>query len=238
MTQDRTSELAANLEAVRRRIDAACRSAGRSPADVTLIVVTKTWPALDVRRLASLGVHDVGENRGQEASVKAADTDDLDLRWHFVGQLQTNKAASVARYVDVVHSVDRLSLVQALDKGAAKAHRRLGCLVEVDLTDGGAGRGGVTPAEVTALADQIAAAPHLDLLGVMGVAPLAREHQRDASARAFGRLAELSDQVRSGHPEAYLISAGMSDDLEEAVSAGATHLRVGSAILGSRASLG
>ena len=238
MTQDRTSELAANLEAVRRRIDAACRSAGRSPADVTLIVVTKTWPALDVRRLASLGVHDVGENRDQEASVKAADTDDLDLRWHFVGQLQTNKAASVARYVDVVHSVDRLSLVQALDKGAAKAHRRLGCLVEVDLTDGGAGRGGVTPAEVTALADQIAAAPHLDVLGVMGVAPLAREHQRDASARAFGRLAELSDQVRSGHPEAYLISAGMSDDLEEAVAAGATHLRVGSAILGSRASLG
>ena len=89
MTQDRTSELAANLEAVRRRIDTACRSAGRSPAEVTLIVVTKTWPALDVRRLASLGVHDVGENRDQEASVKAADTDDLDLRWHFVGQLQT-----------------------------------------------------------------------------------------------------------------------------------------------------
>ncbi|MEX1209486.1 MAG: YggS family pyridoxal phosphate-dependent enzyme [Candidatus Nanopelagicales bacterium] len=238
MTQDRTSELAANLEAVRRRIDTACRSAGRSPAEVTLIVVTKTWPALDVRRLALLGVHDVGENRDQEASVKAADTDDVDLRWHFVGQLQTNKAASVARYVDVVHSVDRLSLVQALDKGAAKAHRRLGCLVEVDLTDGGDGRGGVRPDEVTALADQIAAAPHLELLGVMGVAPLDREHQRDASTRAFALLAELSAQVRSRHPEAYLISAGMSDDLEEAVSAGATHLRVGGAILGSRASLG
>lgn len=238
MTADRTQELAANLGAVRARIDDACRVAGRLPDEVTLIVVTKTWPASDVRRLAALGVRDVGENRDQEASLKAAETDGLGLRWHFVGQLQTNKAVSVARYVDLVHSVDRLSLVQALDKGAAKAQRRLGCLVEVDLTDGEAGRGGISTDGALGLADSIAASPHLELLGVMGVAPLAPEHQREVSARAFDRLAALSVQMRSGHPQARVISAGMSDDLGEAVAAGATHLRVGSAILGSRASLG
>lgn len=238
MSDARSAELAANLGDVRARIDAACAAAGRDPGDVTLIVVTKTWPSDDVRRLAELGVRDVGENRDQEAAPKAADTADLDLRWHFVGQLQTNKAASVARYADIVHSVDRPSLVVALDKGAAKAGRRIGCLIEVDLDEDATGRGGVTPAGVAELADAIAAAEHLDLLGVMGVAPLAPRDQRAASAAAFDRLASISADLRQDHPRAVLISAGMSEDLEEAVAAGATHLRVGSAVLGSRPPLG
>ena len=250
MSDARTSELAANLDEVRARIDAACAAAGRDPREVTLIVVTKTWPSDDVRRLAGLGVHDVGENRDQEAKPKAEATADCDLRWHFIGQLQTNKAASVARYADVVHAVDRPSLVAALEKGAAKADRRIGCLIEVDLdpaaiesdsggvTDVPGGRGGVAPGGVMALADAIAAAEHLDLMGVMGVAPLDRADQRSASAAAFARLADISADLRRSHPEATLISAGMSQDLEEAVAAGATHLRVGSAVLGTRPPLG
>ncbi|MGA1481332.1 MAG: YggS family pyridoxal phosphate-dependent enzyme [Candidatus Nanopelagicales bacterium] len=245
MTDERTAELSANLDRVRARVDAACAAAGRDPDDLTLIVVTKTWPSDDVRRLAGLGVRDVGENRDQEAAPKAEASDDLDLTWHFIGQLQTNKAKSVARYVDLVHSVDRPSLIAALDKGAANAGRRIGCLIEVDLTDSSAGspdqsegRGGVHPDDVAALADAIAAADHLDLRGVMGVAPLDRDDQRAASAAAFARLAQISADLRRAHPEATLMSAGMSEDLEEAVAAGATHLRVGSAVLGTRPPLG
>ncbi len=238
MSDERTRELGARLEEVRARIDTACRSCDRDPGDVTLIVVTKTWPADDVRRLASLGVHDVGENRDQEAAPKAADTADLGLRWHFVGQLQSNKAASVARYADLVHSVDRSSLVTALDKGAAKAGRRVACLLEIDLTEGAQGRGGVAPDAALALADAVAATEHLDLRGVMGVAPLAQGDQRQVSAAAFDRLMAVSERVREGYPGATLVSAGMSDDLEEAVRAGATHLRVGSAVLGTRPPLG
>lgn len=239
MSDPRMDELSANLDEVRARIDAACAAAGRDPGEVTLIVVTKTWPSEDVGRLAALGVRDVGENRDQEAAPKAAATEGSGLHWHFVGQLQTNKAASVARYADIVHSVDRPSLITALDKGAAKSGRRIGCLIEVDLTEGvDEGRGGARPADVAGLADAIAAAEHLDLLGVMGVAPLDRTDQRSASAAAFARLAWISADLRKVHPGATLISAGMSDDLEEAVMAGATHLRVGSAVLGTRPALG
>lgn len=238
MTDARTIELADRLAAVRARVTAACETVGRAADDVTLIVVTKTWPVDDVRRLAELGVVDVGENRDQEAAAKAAATEGLALRWHFVGQLQTNKAASVARYAHLVHSVDRPALVAALDRGAAKAERRLGCLVEVDLTEGAEGRGGVAPDAALDLADLIAATDNLELRGVMGVAPLDRIDQRGASRAAFARLSDISASLTARHPDASLISAGMSDDLEEAVAAGATHLRVGSAVLGSRPVLG
>ena len=240
MTDPRAGELEANLAKVRARVDAACVSAGRDPADVTVIVVSKTWPADDVRRLAALGVRDFGENRDQEAAPKAAATADLDVRWHFVGQLQSNKAASVARYADLVHSVDRESLITALERGAAKADRELPCLIEVDLTEGADGRGGARPPDVARLAGLIVSADHLTLRGVMGVAPLAGagEDQREVSARAFERLAAVSEGLRREHPDATFISAGMSEDLEEAVSAGATHLRVGSAVLGTRPPLG
>ena len=233
MAETRTEEIRANLEDVRSRIAAACEAAGRDPSQITLIVVTKTWPAADVARLASLGVHDVGENRDQEAAPKAVETQGRGLSWHFIGQLQTNKAASVARYADVVHSVDRLALVDALERGAAKAGRTLDCLVQVSLDPDESGRGGATPDEVESVADAIAAAPHLHLRGVMGVAPLGAD-----PAPAFARLAGALATLRMTYPDLDVMSAGMSDDLEEAVMAGATHLRVGSSILGSRAPRG
>nr|WP_256252037.1 YggS family pyridoxal phosphate-dependent enzyme [Streptomyces sp. yr375] len=218
-----------NLTAVRARVAAACRAVRRDPSDVTLVVVTKTWPAEDVRTLAALGVTDTGENQDQQAAAKAAATADLPLRWHFIGQLQRNKAASVARYADLVHSVDRLSLVDALVRGAERAERRLRCLAQVSL-DSDTGRGGVVPSELERLADAIASHDHLELAGVMMVAPLHLE-----PATAFECLSVLHERLRDTHPGAVIRSAGMSGDLEAAIATGATHVRVGSAILGTRA---
>ena len=235
MSEDqRRIQIAGNLAAVREDIAAAARKAGRDPCDVTLIAVTKTYPASDVRILADLGVLDVGENRDQEAAPKAHATAGLGLRWHFVGQLQTNKALSVAEYAGFVHSVDRARLVSALSKAAVRYDKGLTCLVQVDLgnaepMDDNAARGGAFPEQVPELADAIAAAPGLNLGGLMAVAPLGAE-----PGPAFERLHRLSMRLRSAHPSATMISAGMSGDLGEAVAAGATHVRIGSAILGIR----
>lgn len=226
----RRGEIETGLAGVQDRIAAACEAAGRRAEDVTLVVVTKTFPASDIRLLAEVGVRDIGENKHQEASAKHAECADLDLRWHFVGRLQSNKAAAVAAYSHLVHSVDRTKLVSALDKGARAADRRVGCLVQVSLDPGTAdGRSGVEPDRAVDLADQVAGAEMLDLLGVMGVAPLEGEPDK-----AFGRLAEVAEQVQAQHPAASVISAGMSNDLEAAIACGATHLRVGSAVLGER----
>jgi pyridoxal phosphate enzyme (YggS family) len=253
----RREELAASLARVEARIAGACDKAGRPRADVTLIVVTKTYPASDVRLLAGLGVREVAENRDQEAAPKAAELAGLaetaeapPLTWHFVGQLQTNKVRSVLRYADFVHSVDRLRLVEALAAGAARSERfgapgarparELGCLVQValDAASGERGaRGGVAPEDVPALAEAVAAAPGLRLDGVMTVAPLAGPYAGRPRA-AFERLAEISTSLRAAHPAATMVSAGMSGDLEEAVAAGATHVRIGSAVLGVRSGLG
>lgn len=238
----RPQELAANLAAVEQRIADACRAAGRDRGEVTLVVVTKTYPASDVRLLAGLGVRQVAENRDQEAAAKAEQTADLPLSWHFVGQLQTNKARSVVRYADHVHSVDRLRLVGALSSAATAADRRIGCLVQVALEAdetgaagaGGRGeRGGVAPGAVPELADAVAAAPGLRLDGLMTVAPLAGAYAGQPRA-AFDRLMEISSRLRESHPAATMVSAGMSQDLDEAVAAGATHVRVGTAVLGVR----
>lgn len=226
----RREELAGNLAAVRQRIADACAAAGRDGDSVTLVAVTKTWPADDVRTLAGLGVTDVGENRDQEAAAKHAACADLALRWHFVGQLQRNKCRSVARYADVVHSVDRLSLVAALSAAAVAAGRMLTVLVQVDLADDpGPGRGGARPEEVAALAAAVSDAPALSVGGVMAVAPLEADPDR-----AFARLAEVAAALRARHPGAEMVSAGMSGDLEAAVRHGATHVRLGTALLGRR----
>ncbi|MEW1865934.1 YggS family pyridoxal phosphate-dependent enzyme [Streptomyces sp. NPDC088194] len=235
----RAEEIAANLAVVRERIARACEAAGRRHDEVTLIVVTKTYPAEDVRVLSGLGVRQVAENRDQDAGPKAAACADLPLTWHFVGQLQTNKARSVVRYADHVHSVDRLRLVTALSAAATAAGRRLGCLVQValDAESGDRGeRGGVAPDAVGPLADAIAAADGLRLDGVMTVAPLAGAYAGQPRA-AFDRLAEISSRLRETHPAANMVSAGMSQDLDEAVAAGATHVRVGTAVLGVRPGL-
>ncbi|WP_035805509.1 YggS family pyridoxal phosphate-dependent enzyme [Kitasatospora mediocidica] len=237
----RLAELRSGLDAVERRIDAACAAAGRPRSEVTLVVVTKTYPASDTRLLASLGVREVAENRDQDAAPKAADCADLPLTWHFVGQLQTNKVRSVVGYADHVHSVDRLRLVEALSGAVLRAERpELGCLVQVALdkeAGEGEGRAGVAPEDVLALADAIADTPGLRLDGVMTVAPLAGPLAGDPAA-AFTRLAEISTAVRATHPAATMVSAGMSGDLEQAVAAGATHVRVGTAVLGVRSPLG
>ena len=225
----RREELAANLADVERRIATACAAAGRARDEVTLIAITKTWPASDAALLRDLGVTDLGENRDQEAAAKAREV--TGVRWHFVGQLQTNKAASVARYADVVHAVDREHLVEALSAGAVRAQRVLDALVQVSL-DGDPHRGGATADRVPVIADLIDAAEGLRLAGVMAVAPLGLE-----PAAAFARLAEVAGALRAQHPGATVVSAGMSGDLEAAVAAGATHVRVGTAVLGPRAAL-
>ncbi|HTC70030.1 MAG TPA: YggS family pyridoxal phosphate-dependent enzyme [Acidothermaceae bacterium] len=235
----RGEELAANLAHVQRRIAAACAAVSRPVDEVELIAITKTFPASDVIALAALGLIDVGESRDQEAAPKVAEVEELaalapadfpSLRWHFVGALQTNKCASVVTYASFVHSVDRLRLVNALDRAAGQHQVRVNCLVQVDLDEvSRPGRAGARPPDVAALADAIAVHSSLELAGVMAVAPLGADPMA-----AFGRLTEIADAVRQRHPAAGIISAGMSGDLEAAVANGATHLRVGSALLGSR----
>ncbi|MDQ0842172.1 YggS family pyridoxal phosphate-dependent enzyme [Streptomyces sp. V1I6] len=237
---DRRTELAKNLAAVEERIASACAAVGRERDEVTLIVVTKTYPASDVRLLHELGVRHVAENRDQDAAPKAAACADLNLRWHFVGQLQTNKVRSVASYADVVQSVDRPKLVSALSAAAVRAERELGCLIQValDAESGRQGeRGGVAPDGIEELAAAVAGSPGLRLDGLMTVAPLAGPYAGRQQA-AFERLMEFSSSLRAAHPAANMVSAGMSADLEQAVAAGATHVRVGTAVLGVRPRLG
>jgi len=231
----RRAEIAENLRRVRARIDDACRAAGRTPDEVSLIAVTKFFPVTDAVHLAELGVADLGENRDQEASAKAADFAGLSsrpVRWHFIGQLHTNKARSVARYADLVHSVDRVQLATALADAAQLAGRVLPVLVQLslDAPAAGAGRGGSAEVVLLRLADRIAELPSLRLAGVMAIAPLDADPDP-----AFARLAAAAAALRATHPGAGLISAGMSDDLEAAVRHGSTHVRVGTALLGRRA---
>jgi PLP dependent protein len=228
----RRAELATNLAGVRARLVRACAVAGRSPAEVTLVAVTKTWPATDVRLLAELDVRDIGENRDQEAAPKAAACADLPLRWHFLGRLQTNKCRSVVTYATVVHSLDRRRLVDALSDAAVRAGRVLDVLVQVSL-DGDPNRGGAVPADVPELAAAAAAAPGLRPAGVMAVPPLGVD-----PARAYATLADVAARLRTQHPDATVVSAGMSADLEAAVASGATHVRIGTALLGARPPLG
>jgi PLP dependent protein len=228
--RERRAELAANLAAVRASIAAACAAAGRSAAEVQLIAVTKTFPVSDVMLLNELGVEDIGENKDQEAvpKVAACAAAGLAIRWHFVGQLQVNKAASVASYADMVHSVDRGRLVEALGRRAVAAGRQVRCLVQVSLDDE-QGRGGAEPDQAPGLADAISAHEGLLLAGVMAVAPLGQP-----ARPAYARLRDIAETVRSAHPGAQVISAGMSGDLGEAIAEGATHVRIGTALLGGR----
>src|SRR6516164_8605125 len=198
--RERRAELGERLVAVRQRIEAACGAAGRDPGEVTLIAVTKTFPASDVRLLYDLGVRDVGENRDQEAAPKAAECVDIaDLTWHFIGQLQTNKAASVVRYASVVHSVDRLRLVRALGEQARKVDRVITYLVQVSL-DGDTARGGVAEQGVADMSAAVAAEDGLRLGGVMAMAPLGV-----APAQAFAPLPRIAAAVRANHPEAVIV---------------------------------
>jgi PLP dependent protein len=216
-------ELADRLASVRARIERAAEVAGRDPAGITTIVVTKFHPASLVRELAALGVRDVGENRHQEAAAKVAEVGDASLRWHFIGQLQSNKARQARGYASAVHSVDRASLVDAL-AGADP----LDVFLQVNLTPDPA-RGGVQPDELDALAERVLATEGLALRGLMAVAPL------DEPARpAFARVRALGERLQRLAPSATALSIGMSGDFADAIAEGATHLRIGTAITGNR----
>jgi pyridoxal phosphate enzyme (YggS family) len=223
----RFNELRLGLETTQERVEYACQQAGRSHHDVTVVVVTKTYPASDVEILRELGVTDVGENKDQEAGPKRVQLTKQHLRWHAVGQVQSNKAKSLAQWADVVHSVDRISLVQAFDRVAVPS--RIQAFVQVSL-DGDPARGGCAISDLAVVAEAVARSSTLSLVGVMAVAPLGME-----PARAFGDLWAISQGLLVDFPQAAWISAGMTQDFEAAIAAGATHVRIGSAILGNRA---
>jgi PLP dependent protein len=236
LADGRRAQLAASLDEVRGRIARACQTAGRDPGEVTLVAVTKTYPASDVLLLAGLGVTDVGENKDQEANPKAASVRDAGgaVRWHYVGQLQRNKAKSVVTYADVVQSVDSQRLTSALDRAAEHRESPLDVFVQVSI-DGDPDRGGAVADATEAdrdlwrVAEAVAAADRLRLGGLMAVAPVDWEPER-----AFAALAALAQRLTAEHPAATAISAGMSGDLEAAVTYGATHVRVGTSLLGMR----
>lgn len=218
-------ELADRLAAVRSRIADAVREAGRDERELTTIVVTKFHGAWLVRELYGLGVRTFGESRHQEARQKSRELGDLaGLHWHFIGQLQSNKAAQATDYAEVVHSVDRPSLADALSAAA----RPVGCFLQLNLTED-PHRGGVREADLEPLAERVLGAPNLRLLGVMAVAPLDEQPRR-----AFARVRAASQRLLRIAPDAGFISAGMSGDYPEAILEGATHLRIGSAITGKR----
>ena len=222
----RKAELSANLSQVQKRIEEACAAAGRDIAEIELIVVTKTYPASDVVLLSELGVRNVGENKHPEAQIKKAEAAVPNVRWHFLGGLQSNKAAVVASYADAIHSVDRLKLLPALAKGAPES--KVDCFVQIRLSET-EGRAGIEPQNVHQLTDELVRYENLRLVGVMGVAPLGVD-----PTPSFELLARIAADLEQRHSAPMAISAGMSDDLEKAVFAGATHLRIGRAILGER----
>jgi pyridoxal phosphate enzyme (YggS family) len=222
------SELSRRLGEVDAKIAARLAANKRDPGSVTRIVVSKFHPSILVRELEALGVRDFGENRDQEAAAKSTEVSDLDINWHFIGQLQSNKVKSVLGYASVVHSLDRVSLLEALAKQTLQREVPLDVFIQVNLTDD-PGRGGVNPEELLSFADSVAVASGLNLLGVMAVASLDGEEERD-----FSKVASLSEGLRIEHPEAKMISAGMSNDYELAIDYGATHLRIGTAITGNR----
>ncbi len=228
----RRDELARRRAEVLQRVAAAAAAAGRQPEELTVITVTKTFPASDVGLLHELGVLDIGENRAQELASKIsqlrADAPSP-IRWHFIGQLQSNKAALIARECTALHTLDRAALLAPLDRAAARAGRVLDVFVQLSL-DGDPHRGGAVEAEIPGLADAVAGCSALRLVGLMSVPPLGT-----APRPAFARLRAVSERMLASHPDARALSAGMSADLEDAVMEGATHLRIGTDLMGSRA---
>ena len=222
------SNLADRLAGIDERISNRLVANGRPLDSLVRIVVSKFHPADLVRDLYALGVRDFGENRDQEASAKAAEVADLDINWHFIGQLQSNKAKSVVGYAKYVHSLDRSSLLEALAKATAERLEPLSVFIQMNLTDDPE-RGGIHPSKLLAFANDVANTPNLELVGVMAVASLEGEEERD-----FETVAKSSALLKTEHPTANFISAGMSGDFELAIDHGATHLRIGTAITGKR----
>lgn len=225
---NRAAELANNFKNLEASIFKSCELANRSMDEVTLIAVTKNFPASDIEILSNLGVENVGENKDQEASAKHAQVKS-ELTWHFVGQLQRNKVKSVVKYCDYIHSVDRLSLAQEISKQAATMGKSMKLFIQVDLEESDEKRGGVGLGELNELVREVSQLPAVEIVGLMAVAPL----QQDPAA-AFANLAKARAEFLSRWPKAKWLSIGMSEDFEVAIKFGATHLRIGSLLLGVR----
>jgi len=221
----RELEIAAALAAVERQISAAAAKAGRDRSEITLIAVTKTYPASDVEILRNLGVQNFGENRNEEGVAKSAQVSGT---WHFQGQVQSRKLRDIATWASYVHSLDSAEHVEKLSRIATEIGREISIFLQLSL-DGAPDRGGVIKSELVALADSVANLPQIKLVGLMCVPPVEYEHER-----AFSEIAEIHRGFLGNFPAATFLSAGMSSDYEIAISHGATHLRIGSQILGSR----
>jgi pyridoxal phosphate enzyme (YggS family) len=219
---DRRSEITSNLQAVRDEISKAVASAGRSLDEITLITVTKTFPASDVEILRDLGITHFGENRDSDAAPKASTVAGT---WHFQGQIQSNKLKSITSWANVIHSLDEIRHFEVIEKSAPHP---LDIFCQVSL-DGSEGRGGVSEQKLYELAQAIEKSATHRLLGLMAVAPLGV----DPSA-AFSKLSAIHKAFMADFPKANKLSAGMSGDYKEAIAHGATHIRIGSSILGSR----
>ena len=218
---DRKVEIARNLQEVKERIAVAAKSVNRSPAEIHLVVVTKTFPISDIEILRELGESNFGENRDQEAGPKAHL---ISATWHFQGQIQSNKIKSICEWADVIHSISSEKEILKF----AQSPRKHEVFLQVSL-DGQEGRGGASPSELALLAELVNESNNLELMGLMAVAPLGIEPEI-----AFTDLAHIYQGFRSHFPNSKFLSAGMSGDFEEAIKHGATHVRIGSSILGSR----
>lgn len=227
----RKKELQENLNQLQSEIAAAAHAANRDPAEIELIAISKTWPASDVRLLSELGVQVFGENRAQEAALKAAEITDLNLEWHHVGQVQTNKASQIVSYANFVHSIDRPAAAFAINKAAAKLDKQISVFIQVALDESDSEhRAGVEPSKLLELAEEVQSLPNLILVGLMAVAPLGQEPEI-----AFQKLQPTVKAFRSKYPLAQGLSIGMSGDFKAAIAAGATHIRIGSILFGNRA---
>jgi hypothetical protein len=222
----RAQEIAAALASVEDRITKAAETAGRNRSELTLIAVTKTYPASDVQILADLGVSNFGENRSDEGLEKS---EAVTATWHFQGQVQGRKLKDIASWATYIHSIDSADHITKLSRICAEKDRKISIFLQLSL-DGAPDRGGVGEDQLGQLADQVAADSNLRLAGLMCVPPVEYGFER-----AFGEIAKVHSAFKVGFPDAVGLSAGMSSDFEVAITYGATHLRVGSEILGSRA---
>lgn len=222
----RVNEISANLEKVKEQIKLAAASANRLSEDITLIAVTKTFPVSDIEILYSLGIRDFGENRDQEASAKVGLLP-KDVRWHFQGQIQSNKLKSITSWASFIHSVDQLRYAQMISDYSAGNEKPI--FMQVSLDKPPQSRSGVNPSELLELAGAISALPGIRLQGLMAVAPV-----NSPAEQAFAELEDIRSDFLSTFPNAKSLSIGMSGDYQIAIKYGATHIRIGSSILGIR----
>ena len=226
MSIERKSEISTNLATVTERITAAARKVDRNPSDIKLIVVTKTFPITDLQFLYELGVRDFGENRDQEASQKVSELPN-DINWHFQGQIQSNKLKSICNWARYIHSVDQLKHAQIISDLSSDSPKSI--FIQVSLDNPPESRGGVDPDKLEALAVEVSKLKGVLIEGLMAVAPI-----DNPGTQAFVNLQRIHNNFKSKFPRARYLSAGMSGDYEMAILHGATHLRIGSSILGNR----